>query len=277
MSENDNAITVLKQANEKLEQENKQLKTRITQVEKEQLEYLQNVSHQIVAPLNAIKWHIENLTAENPRIGVERAKKVLKSIYSQATIAVHLAKNFNLLSNLEADHDLSKLREPLEEIELRRLLVNIANDFQPLGWDKEIKIIVDDDHFDKLPTILAMKPLISQVFSNIIENAIKYSDSISNVIIEGKYLKDTNSFCVSIRDKGIKIRSDHEFDIFNRGFRCDEAKQKYPAGTGYGLYIARRIVEIHKGKIRVYTSKGWTIFEVTLTVQGLKGEARIRE
>ena len=92
------------------------LERQIEQVNRERVEYLQNVSHQLVAPLNAIKWHIENLTES--RISVERGKKVLRSIYSQSTIAVHLAKNFALMSNLEADHALTALKEPLQAVSL---------------------------------------------------------------------------------------------------------------------------------------------------------------
>src|SRR2546425_831763 len=88
------------------------LEKQIAQVNQERVEYLQNVSHQLVAPLNAIKWHIENLT--EGRMGIDRAKKVFRSIYSQSTIAVHLAKNFALMSNLEADHALTSLKEPLQ-------------------------------------------------------------------------------------------------------------------------------------------------------------------
>src|SRR5438874_8102331 len=94
-----------------LEKENARLRDELKRVDRERVEYLQNVSHQLVAPLNAMKWHIENVT--NARVGVERAKVVLRSVYSQATIAVHLAKNFALMSNLEADHNLTAVQEPL--------------------------------------------------------------------------------------------------------------------------------------------------------------------
>lgn len=77
-----------------LEDRCRDLERQVERVNHERVEYLQNVSHQLVAPLNAIKWHIENLT--QGRISVERAQKVLRSIYSQSTIAVHLAKNFAL-------------------------------------------------------------------------------------------------------------------------------------------------------------------------------------
>jgi len=274
MSENKFTQERLEKEIERLSQENKSLIEHLDQVEREKVEYLQNVSHQLVAPLNAIKWHIENLTAA--RIGIDRAKKVLKSVYSQASIAVHLAKNFNLMSNLEADHALSKLKEPLQEVTLRSLLVNLANDFQPLAWDQNIKIIVDDDMFDVKPDVWVIKPLVSQVFSNIIENAVKYSTPGSKIIIEGKYLNESDSFEVSIRNRGIALNPENTSKIFFRGFREDEAKSKYPAGTGFGLYIAKRIVEIHEGTILAKSKDGWTIFYVTLTVKGLKGKARER-
>ena len=260
------------QSLETLELENKELRERVVEVEHERTVYLQNVSHQLVAPLNAIKWHIENLT--EARVSIERARKVLRSIYSQATIAVHLAKNFNLMSNLEADHALSKLKEPLRDIKLLRLLINLADDFQPLAWDQAINISVDKDHFDTGPSVLAMKPLISQVFSNIIENAVKYSSANTNIIIQGSFQPKKDVFVVTIRNRGIKLPEQHEQDIFARGFRTPEAMRKYPAGTGFGLYIAKRIVEIHGGIITASSNDGWTALEVTLTVKGLKGKAR---
>ena len=162
----------------RLEEENLKLKKQLEQVEKDRIQYLQNVSHQLVAPLNAIKWHIENLT--EARIGIERAKKVLRSIYSQATLLVHLAKNFNLMSNLETEHTLAALKEPLQEVELCRQMINLADDFQPLAWDKDVQISVETEDFENAPPVLAIKPLILQVFSNIIENAVEFERKLGD-------------------------------------------------------------------------------------------------
>ena len=258
----------------RLEAENTALREQIARIEKERVEYLQNVSHQIVAPLNAMKWHIENIT--EARVSIERAKKVFRSIYSQASLAVHLAKNFCLMSNLEEDHALSKLREPLQEVELRRLLVNLADDFQPQGWDQKIQIDVDDVRFDNNPPVLAIKPLISQVFSNILENALKYSNAGTNVVAQGKHDRASDTFTVQIRNQGIHIREEDRERIFERSFRTEQARRKYPAGTGFGLYIAKRIVALHEGTIKASTEGSWTVFSVTLPVSALKGKARFR-
>lgn len=251
-----------------LEAENAELRNRLEEVELDRTEYLQNVSHQLVAPVNAIKWHVENLT--QGRLGVERAKKVLRSIYSQATLLVHLTKNFNLMSNLDADHELTALKEPPESVELGRLLVNLADDYQPLAWDKEIRIIVDQDELDEAPPVIAIKPLVSQVFSNIIENAVKYSNANTSIKIGGAFERQTAYVRVDVSNKGIPLKKEDETHVFARGFRSPEAKRKHPAGTGFGLYIARRIIEIHGGQISAQSSGGWTTFKVLLSVSGPK-------
>jgi len=251
----------------------------LDRVNRERIEYLQNVSHQLVAPLNAIKWHIENLT--EARVSIERGKKVLRSVYSQASQAVHLAKNFALMSNLEADHALSALREPLQPVNLCRLVVNLADDFQPQGWDKKIEIRVKDDPLDKAPDVLVIRPLISQVFSNIIENAVKYAKSSSDIVIRGMHHPVRDVVSVSILNSGITLTADDAKRVFERGYRTQEAKNLYPAGTGFGLYIAKRIVELHEGEIsasnEIRGNVVFVVFTVTLPVRALEGKGRERE
>lgn len=270
----DNDLASLRRRVERLTAENQSLRDTLQQVRKDRIEYLQNVSHQLVAPLNAIKWHIENLT--EGKLSIDRARKVLRSIYSQSTLAVHLAKNFALMSNLEADHSLSALKEPLKWINLCELMINLADDFQPLAWDKNVDIVVERRSLDSVPQVLAMRPLISQVLSNIIENAVKYSDPNTMIEIDGFYNKTDDTVSVRIRNQGISLNDNDLARVFDRGFRSQEAKNRYPAGTGFGLYIARRIMEIHQGTISATMNREWVVFTVSLTVRGLEGKARQR-
>ncbi|RTM15246.1 MAG: HAMP domain-containing histidine kinase [Bradyrhizobiaceae bacterium] len=270
-SERDDKRTI-----EILERKCTALQAELDTVKIEQANYLQNISHQLVAPLNAIKWHIENLTSGR-MTNIDRAKKVMRSVYSQSTIAVHLAKNFALMSNLEGDHALTALKEPLQPVSLCRLAINLADDFQPLGWDKEIDIAVDKTNFETASEVLVMKPLINQVLSNVIENAVKYSNPGSKILIGGKYNKDHDSVSVVIRNHGIPLPA-QVADVFKRGYRSDSAKNKYPAGTGFGLFIAKRIVEIHEGTISAQMlGRDEVVFTITLSVRGLEGKARFRE
>jgi signal transduction histidine kinase len=260
----------------KLEQENAQLRQQVEQISKDRIEYLQNVSHQLVAPLNAMKWHIENLTAG--RIATsDRIQKVLRSVYSQATISVHLAKNFALMSNLEADHSINNLREPLEPVNLCKLMINLADDFQPLAWDKDIQIEVIKNPLELAPDVLLLKELISQVFSNILENAVKYSSHGTVITIDGDRDIKNNMVTIRIKNRGIPLGPEDQKHLFTRGYRSQEAKNQYPAGTGFGLYIAKRIVEIHEGTISASTdSSNKTVFSVSLSIDKLLGMARQR-
>src|SRR5580704_1214807 len=259
-----------------LVEENRRLKEQLARLNRDRIEYLQNVAHQLVAPLNAIKWHIENLT--EGRLSIDRIKKVMRSIYSQATQAVHLAKNFALMSNLEADHTLAALREPLQPVNLCQLLVNLADDYQPQGWDKEVDISVENQALDSAPPVLVIKPLVSQVFSNIIENAVKYSSPRSKIAINGSYDSTSDTVTVNVRNDGIRLKPEETPRVFERGYRAPHAKNAYPAGTGFGLYIAKKIVDIHEGVIGcTVTPKGSVIFSVKLPVKALEGKTRQRE
>ncbi|HLW55553.1 MAG TPA: HAMP domain-containing sensor histidine kinase [Candidatus Angelobacter sp.] len=258
---------------EDLQAQIRYLTEQLQRVNRERIEYLQNVSHQMVAPLNAMKWHIENLTGGRVR-DLERIRKVLRSVYSQATLAVHLAKNFSLMSNLESDHTLKSLREPLQAVSLSQQAVNLADDFQPLGWDKQVNISVDDRLLKQAPSVLVIKPLISQVFSNVIENAVKYSDRLTAIRIDGCYIPERDAVSVSVHNFGIPLPHADTQRVFERGYRTSEAKSVYPAGTGFGLYIAKKIVEIHQGEITAATEGRKTIFTVTLPVKALASEAK---
>ena len=181
------------------------------------------------------------------------------------------------MSNLEEDHTLTALREPLQPVNLCQLMVNLADDFQPQGWDKNVHVSVDDRLLGSAPEVLVIKPLITQVFSNIIENAIKYSIGDSGVDIQGFYDARNDVVTVSVHNRGIPLRQEDTQRVFERGYRTLEAKNQYPAGTGFGLYIAKRIVESHQGRISATAGSAGSVFSVTLPVRALKGGTRQRE
>lgn len=80
---------------------------------------------------------------------------------------------------------------------------------------------------------------------------------------------------VNIANEGISIPAAEMDAVFRRGYRCERAKNKYPAGTGFGLYIAQKIVELHEGTLSVGTDdRGRTVFSVTLHVNRLAGKAK---
>lgn len=244
------------------------LKARITELEKElkkvkseSSQYLQNVAHQLTAPLNAIKWSIEAIKDED--IPLARKLNLLRSVYSQATILVHLIKNFTLMSNLEVDHDLRKFSGKPQEVDMLRLAINLANDFQPQAFESNKKIFVEDDTFKNVigrKTVSIEKNLVAQAISNILENAVKYSDVDTSIAIKAE--KEKEGICLSIISCGIPINPLEAESIFARGYRGKQAVDKVPAGTGFGLYLVKRIMELHNGKVSLETKEKISKFKL---------------
>ncbi len=221
-------------------------------------QYLQNVAHQLTAPLNAIKWSIEAIKDE--QVTIPRKLKLLSSIYSQGTILVHLIKNFSLMSNFRSDDELGQLRQQTERIEMSRLAINLSNDFQPQAAEGGKKIIVDGASFELMlggKSVLAIKNLIAQALSNLLENAVKYADLNTTIAIEANsalIAPNTKPMHgIAVRSIGLSISSDEIKHLQSRAFRGKAAKQKIPAGTGIGLYIAKRIMDMHQGMIFIQT------------------------
>jgi two-component system phosphate regulon sensor histidine kinase PhoR len=237
---------------QQLRTENADLKRELEEARRSTTQYLQNVAHQLTAPLNAIKWNIEAIKDE--KIPIPRKKNLLSSIYSQGTILVHLIKNFSLMSNLEADHELGQFRDQPERVSPLRLAINLAGDFEPQAAETSKKIEVHVLSFDRVfpeKSLLLVKNLVAQALSNLLENAIKYSSIGTTIYVEA--LTDTGRGMsgISVRNTGLPILPTEIKKLSERGFRGSAAKQRIPAGTGIGLYIANRIMELHEGMILV--------------------------
>lgn len=238
---------------EAIKRENEALKSEIKDLQSTTNNYLQNVAHQLTAPLGAIKWSIEAL--KDQRVPIDRKGRLLSSIYSQATILVHLIKNFALMSNLEADHELGQFREQAEPIAAVNLAINLASDFQPQARDAEIKVYVDEGSFHRAfgeMRLLIEKNLVAQAVSNILENAVKYADPGTTITVSAH--GDKENVGIAVESSGMAISAEETGRLFERGYRGTAAMQKVAAGTGIGLYLASRVMTFHGGRIAIETS-----------------------
>lgn len=260
---------------EKLRAENASLRAELIETQKTTTQYLQNVAHQLTAPLNAIKWSIEGIKDE--KIPIARKLSLLSSIYSQGTILVHLIKNFSLMSNLEADHELGQFREQPERVDPVRLVINLANDFEPQASERGIKILIEESSFQEVfggRSLLAVKNLIAQALSNLLENAVKYSNIKTSISIKATCVKIVPSakpsIGIAVTNIGLPIAPDEIAKLLDRGVRGRFAKQQIPNGTGIGLYIANRIMRIHNGTVYIQSKNKESTFTLVFPESSVK-------
>ena len=181
------------------------------------------------------------------------------------------------MSNLEADHELGQFREHPERVDPLRLAINLANDFEPQATEKGTKLVIDESSFSQVfrgKSLLAVKNLIAQALSNLLENAVKYSSLKTSITILATFVKLSPnlkaSVGIAVTSIGLPIASDEVKTLLNRGVRGRYAKQHIPAGTGIGLYIANRIMHIHNGTIYIQSKNKESTFTLVFPESSVK-------
>jgi signal transduction histidine kinase len=130
-----------------------------------------------------------------------------------------------------------------EGIMLPRMAADIARKFGG-QTDQHTFILEFDPDF---PTVTGDERRLTQVFNNLISNAIKYSQAGSKVVIRGAAYP--NYVTVAVRDEGIGIPVHEQHRIFQKFSRLDNALSRETEGTGLGLFLTKAIIEAHKGRI----------------------------
>ena len=196
-------------------------------------------SHDIRSPLTGLSWAMRSLV-ESPHLQTED-KKTATEISSQIQ---HLLVTANdILDGLSADMpNMSILKS---EVRLAEIVQSSSTSMNFFAHEKEVNIIQD-----KIPADVSVSGdpgKLQQLFINIISNAIKYSHPQSDVHIG--YNTDEKWHIVIVEDHGIGIPKEAQKKVFKGFYRAENAEKQLVHGTGLGLYLVKRIVELHDGQI----------------------------
>jgi len=202
-----------------------------------------DVSHELKTPLTAIKGEIE-ITLNKPRQS-EYYINSLKVIENEACQIQKIVDNLLLLTKYTKEN----IKQTFQSISLDSLLLNIIDKFNNQLKEKNIKL-----HIEKFESINidANSTLMASIFSNLIDNAIKYSNENTNIHIS---LFQKNKIHFIIKDEGIGISKEHLDRVQDRFYRVDESRNKKIKGFGLGLSIVKNSVELHDGEIRIYSKE----------------------
>lgn len=219
---------------------------------KQSSNFLLSITHELKSPIASIRLGFETL--QRKKLSEEQAHVLLKNGINDTDRLNNLVSDLLLSARLESTYQLNT--------ELFSLEILIEECVQLLK-QKFPSAILNVNLIQEMPEILADYSAIRSVIINLLENAVKYSDSVPEINIG---LTSNNERCViEISDKGIGIDQSERKKIFEKFYRVGNEDQRKTKGTGLGLYIVDQIVRAHNGSITVSSNqpKG-TIFNVFL-------------
>ncbi|NOX16588.1 MAG: HAMP domain-containing histidine kinase [Epsilonproteobacteria bacterium] len=198
-----------------------------------------DVSHELKTPLTVINGQIEiSLKKDRDK---EYYKKSLKSIEIESKKIQNLVEELLLLSKYSKDN----FKDNFFKCDFNAILLEVLEKYLPQAKKENIKIKIEK--FEK--TVKKANPaLISVIFSNLIDNAIKYTQKNKSIYIS---LYQDSKIHFIIKDEGIGIPKDKLSLITDRFYRVDESRNKKIKGFGLGLSIVKNSVELHGGELHI--------------------------
>jgi PAS domain S-box-containing protein len=219
-------------------------------------DFIAMASHELKTPLTSLKAYIQLLLANARRTGDSFLVNALEKSDSQISKMTKLIHGFLDLAKLES----GKLALNMEVFDITKLIEEIIDDSRPISQGHDI---VFENR--SVININADREKIGQVISNFISNAIKYSPKSTSVIVE--LITTDNDVKVKVTDNGIGIKQTDQQNIFHRFYRVENASTKGFSGFGIGLYLSAEIINLHNGKIGVYSEEGkGSTFHFTLPI-----------
>ncbi len=231
-----------------------------------QEKFLSHISHELRTPITTIV-DFSSLLAEGIAGAVSKEQKEYLEIVLRA--ANQLAIMVNSLLDLTRT-DWRRLPVMQECVQLEKLIAEVGEAFAAAAASKNIDLCTGN--LPPLPLVFGDPSRITEVLTNLVDNAIKYSPAGSRVEVTAEHQEgEPDLVGVRVSDNGCGIEPQHQSHIFERFYRVSEARDSFPGGLGPGLYISREIVKAHGGELSLSFKEGpGCTFHFTLPVLHLE-------
>jgi signal transduction histidine kinase len=227
---------------------------RLRQVDTMKSEFSNIAAHELKTPLVPIIGYTGMMKEHPEKYGLnEKGRECIEIFSRNAQRLQNLVNDLLDISKLEA----GEMKFDIEEVQLATVIEHTVNDLMPLAKEKKILL---QSSVAQLPIVQGDKNKLYQVTSNLIKNAIKFTDQ-GSVTVKAQVLQD--SLRVSITDTGTGLAQEDTTKIFGKFYQAQQASTRKTKGTGLGLAITKKIIEAHKGKVRAESQgkgKGSTFY-----------------
>ncbi len=227
------------------------------------------VSHELKNPLTAIQSYTEMLSLELQNISAEKRQKYLNFIYDGSEQIHDLALELDDITQIES----GQFKLTREDVFLQAILDDVLKLMDPQIADKQQTIHLNLS--EALPPVYADAKRLSQIMVNLISNACKYTPERGQINVSVQLVDNgVPMLHVAVKDTGIGISPGDQAKVFQQFFRADDRRVRQVRGTGLGLNITKKLVELQGGKISFISAYGeGSTFFFTIPVVAVKAIA----
>lgn len=229
-------------------------------------DFVANVSHELRTPLTSLLGFIETLRGP-AKADAQARERFLLVMAQEAERMNRLVSDLLHLSRVEAEERV----RPTARVDLAAVLTSVVRALRPMADAAGVTIVQHGEPTTAL--VPADADQLTQVFQNLIENAVKYGAAKGDVTVTLRHLSHDaglrgEAFAVDVRDEGEGIEAKHIPRLAERFYRVDTHRSRAEGGTGLGLAIVKHIVQRHRGRLAIASEPGrGSTFTVILPAQ----------
>ena len=240
--------------------------TDLRKLENVRRDFVANVSHELKTPITAIKGFVETLLGGAIADPAD-ATRFLNIIGRQSDRLQAIIEDLLSLSRMEQQSEKAQLdKRPTNISEVLHSALEICG---PNAQKKQIGITLN------CPAELNAQvnpSLLEQAMINLIDNAIKYSEAKSPIVVAAR--EEDHELVLQVQDQGLGISKEHQGRVFERFYRVDKGRSRKMGGTGLGLAIVKHIAQVHGGSAHVESTLGQgSVFSIRLPLEETAVEA----
>lgn len=206
-----------------------------------QNEIISLVAHELKNPLVSIKGYAEILLAGAAGDVNEQQSGFLRTIVNNTERMAELINDLLDASKL----DTGRVKVQVTQVDASLVLKEVITDLLPQLEEKGLLLLTNG--FEEIPPVTADGNRLAQIFINLLSNAAKYTLPGGKITISAS--RDDDEVVFSVSDTGIGIKKEDQKRIFQRYYRTEDVQLRDIPGTGLGLYITKRLVELQQGRI----------------------------
>lgn len=211
-------------------------------------EFVSMASHQLRTPLTSVKGYISMVLEGDAGKITDEQRQLLGEAFASSERMVHLIGDFLNVSRIQT----GKFMIDRQQCDIAKLVEQEVEGMLPMAENHALTI--EYRHAGLIPMLYLDEGKIRQVVMNFIDNAVYYSPEGGKILVR-LFVEDGDVVC-TIKDKGIGVPKDVQHKLFTKFFRAGNAQLQRPDGTGIGLYLAKKVIDGHGGRILVESQEG---------------------